>query len=452
MQSGLTTTNQSITNINSQITEQGQTISGLSSDFTSVDTTVTGITSQIAEQNGQISQLNQTVNILSDTSATKDALNILQKDVTKQNETITNLQSTVEKTAEDLNDKADKSTLTSEISALQTTVNQNKLELDQKLSEKLESDDLSDYAQKIDLDDYAKTNWVNEQLDKIEHPESAKGDPGKSAYEIAKENGFEGSEEKWLESLKGQDGESIEGKSAYEIWLEQGNTGTEEDFLNSLKGEGIDQSVLDELQEVDKNNAQDIEDLSNQIISLEHETKGLYDFISQYLPIAQERPVRLLQLQLTFLDEFNYQSQVTLLPQAFQLLPGEAIVTYPNTYDGVIWSRNSSPTSDTNFGVAITASDNPQYDGDIPINLGLWLLSASYIKFPDVHSEEPQVLPGKLLRISIKYSPMDLSNKEVIDCSYLPQSWFDLGGEVKIASSDSVVTLHYDCSKISATD
>ena len=34
------------------------------------------------------------------------------------------------------------------------------------------------------------------------------------------------------EMLKGEDG-----KSAYEIWLEQGNTGTEQDFLDSLKGE-----------------------------------------------------------------------------------------------------------------------------------------------------------------------------------------------------------------------
>lgn len=32
------------------------------------------------------------------------------------------------------------------------------------------------------------------------------------------------------------DGSGAEGKSAYEIWLEQGNTGTEQDFLNSLKG------------------------------------------------------------------------------------------------------------------------------------------------------------------------------------------------------------------------
>ena len=35
----------------------------------------------------------------------------------------------------------------------------------------------------------------------------AKG--GKSAYEIALDNGFEGTEAEWLESLKGKDGESL---------------------------------------------------------------------------------------------------------------------------------------------------------------------------------------------------------------------------------------------------
>jgi hypothetical protein len=33
-----------------------------------------------------------------------------------------------------------------------------------------------------------------------------KGDPGDSAYEIALENGFEGTEEEWLASLQGEDG------------------------------------------------------------------------------------------------------------------------------------------------------------------------------------------------------------------------------------------------------
>lgn len=32
------------------------------------------------------------------------------------------------------------------------------------------------------------------------------GEPGKSAYEIAVEHGFEGSEEEWLASLKGEQG------------------------------------------------------------------------------------------------------------------------------------------------------------------------------------------------------------------------------------------------------
>ena len=35
--------------------------------------------------------------------------------------------------------------------------------------------------------------------------------------------------------FKGQDGE--DGKSAYQIWLDEGNVGTEEDFLESIKGE-----------------------------------------------------------------------------------------------------------------------------------------------------------------------------------------------------------------------
>ena len=33
-----------------------------------------------------------------------------------------------------------------------------------------------------------------------------KGDPGKSAYEIAVENGFQGTEQEWLASLVGQEG------------------------------------------------------------------------------------------------------------------------------------------------------------------------------------------------------------------------------------------------------
>lgn len=65
------------------------------------------------------------------------------------------------------------------------------------------------------------------------------GATGKSAYEIAKENGCTLSEAEWLASLKGADGQNgSNGKSAYEIALEAGLTtaATEAEWLESLKG------------------------------------------------------------------------------------------------------------------------------------------------------------------------------------------------------------------------
>ena len=90
---------------------------------------------------------------------------------------------------------------------------------------------------------------------------SEKGKDGKSAYEIAIEHGFVGTEAEWLESLKGVDGKNgvdglpgkdgksgadglpgrdgingTDGKSAYIIAVEHGFTGTENEWLQSLKG------------------------------------------------------------------------------------------------------------------------------------------------------------------------------------------------------------------------
>ena len=89
-----------------------------------------------------------------------------------------------------------------------------------------------------------------------------RGPQGKSAYQIAVENGFIGNESEWLESLqgapgqpgvagpqgpqgeqgiqgpKGNDGQQgINGKSAYEVALDNGYTGTESEWLISLKGD-----------------------------------------------------------------------------------------------------------------------------------------------------------------------------------------------------------------------
>lgn len=110
---------------------------------------------------------------------------------------------------------------------------------------------------------------IDEKAESIQN-----GADGLSAYEIAQNNGFSGTETEWLASLKGDRGETglqgiqgekgdkgdtgeqgekgdtgdtgakgskgdtgADGKSAYDVWLAQGNSGTETDFLNSLKGE-----------------------------------------------------------------------------------------------------------------------------------------------------------------------------------------------------------------------
>jgi hypothetical protein len=110
-----------------------------------------------------------------------------------------------------------------------------------------------------------------------------KGDPGKSAYQVAVDNGFVGTEPEWLASLKGEPGpagqngadgqqgpkgdpgeqgergeQGIQGEpgpageqgpkgdtgaSAYQVWLDEGNTGSEQDFLDSLVGPKGDAGV-----------------------------------------------------------------------------------------------------------------------------------------------------------------------------------------------------------------
>lgn len=62
------------------------------------------------------------------------------------------------------------------------------------------------------------------------------GDEGKSAYEVAVDNGFEGTEEEWLESLHGGP-RGPQGYSAYEVAVNEGYEGTESQWLASLKGE-----------------------------------------------------------------------------------------------------------------------------------------------------------------------------------------------------------------------
>lgn len=62
-------------------------------------------------------------------------------------------------------------------------------------------------------------------------PYWAKGDPGKSAYQVAVDEGFVGTVDEWLESLKGPQGDS-----AYQVAVEQGFVGTKDQWLESLRG------------------------------------------------------------------------------------------------------------------------------------------------------------------------------------------------------------------------
>jgi hypothetical protein len=58
---------------------------------------------------------------------------------------------------------------------------------------------------------------------------AVRGRPGKSAYEVAVEAGYSGTEAEWLASLQGD--------SAYEVAVEAGYSGTEAEWLDSLRGQ-----------------------------------------------------------------------------------------------------------------------------------------------------------------------------------------------------------------------
>lgn len=90
--------------------------------------------------------------------------------------------------------------------------------------------------------DEGNTGTEQEFLDTLKGTDGTPGEPGddgKSAYELWLDAGNTGTEVEFLDSLKGTDGdpgEGTEGKSAYEVWIELGNTGTEQDFIDSLVG------------------------------------------------------------------------------------------------------------------------------------------------------------------------------------------------------------------------
>lgn len=131
------------------------------------------------------------------------------------------------------------------------------------LTEKQLVDIKGDSAYKVALDNGfngSQKEWLESLKGEPGEP-GRQGDPGRdgvditeggSAYEIALAEGFQGTREEWLESLKGEPGEpgrqgekgdpgedgfGVDGSSAYEIALENGFVGNIQDFLDSLVGE-----------------------------------------------------------------------------------------------------------------------------------------------------------------------------------------------------------------------
>ena len=126
---------------------------------------------------------------------------------------------------------------------------------------------------------------------------ASKGTDGKSAFEIAVEHGFAGTEAEWLKSLKGVDGkdgvngkdgcdgrngvdglpgkdgkdgadglpghDGIDGKSAYIIAVEHGFSGIETEWLQSLKGADGKDGITPDMS--DYATKADIADLQEQI-------------------------------------------------------------------------------------------------------------------------------------------------------------------------------------------
>lgn len=93
----------------------------------------------------------------------------------------------------------------------------------------------------------SENKWLDAKLDEIEQAiqdiELTPGPAGASAYEVAVENGFNGTKAEWLLTLVGARGDTgatgpqgPAGASAYEVAVANGYTGTESEWLASLGG------------------------------------------------------------------------------------------------------------------------------------------------------------------------------------------------------------------------
>ena len=102
---------------------------------------------------------------------------------------------------------------------------------------------------------------------------------GKSAYQIACDKGYTGTESEWIQSLKGD--------SAYTVAVSNGYTGTQAEWLESLKAAGEWTTVQETLSDTEKLTASlGITDPAN-IKNLIYSGKNLGEFSQDYMTVIR---------------------------------------------------------------------------------------------------------------------------------------------------------------------
>ena len=170
------------------------------------------------------------------------------------------------------------------------------------------------------------------------------GTRGYSAYEIAVQNGFVGTEQEWLDSLVGPQGEpgtpfdelteeqkaeirGDEGKSAYDIAVENGFIGTEQDWVNSfLTPDGyynkdeVDEKITDEIEFIF--NSQ--KDLNESYFFKTEDTTPVYD--KKYFIKSDDNFYNNGYLSVNHLTEFDETLEYYERDENTNTIPGECFI------------------------------------------------------------------------------------------------------------------------------
>lgn len=188
----------------------------------------------------------------------------------------------------------------------------------------------------IDWSGYYNKEEINEIIRKAEFKR------GKSAYEIAVEFGFEGTEDEWLLSLKG--------KSAYEIACDLGFKGSLEEWIDSLKPKkGTDYF--------------DGKDGFTPTISVEEEPEGVSIKITNVSGDPTTTFIRDGKDGLTPQRGEHYwtESDVSSIQNYVDYLISELVDSAPETLD-TLWELANALGNDPNFATTVTTQIGKKVD------------------------------------------------------------------------------------------